>query len=383
MKKIFITAILISCMAIVGHSQQINLGPTNPQVKGILGQDYGGTGSNQPIPDCHGPSDALSWNASLFTFGCNTSGGGGGVSSVSAASIYMFTLNVASPTTTPVITVTFGNVLNQLYIGTGAGTGVWTTIPDCEGGSNALTYNNTTQAFSCPGISGGGGGTTTHPVTFAASGGSSAGATFNGASALTVDYHTIGAPSTTGTGASGTWGISLGNSVTFAATSGASPGATYNGGSILTVDYLTVGAPSVTGSGASGTWGINISGTAVALASAPTTCSLGSYSFGIGTNGNAICSSQNISITLPSGTPISALTCTGYLTATLVGTRSTSAFNTGFGTNPLAVAGWGANGGLVFNVWPDASNDIIDWSVCNQSNFSITPGAETMNVGVK
>jgi len=39
----------------------------------------------------------------------------------------------------------------------------------------------------------GGGGTTTHAATFNSSGGASAGATFDGSAAITVDYHTVGA----------------------------------------------------------------------------------------------------------------------------------------------------------------------------------------------
>jgi hypothetical protein len=43
--------------------------------------------------------------------------------------------------------------------------------------------------------------------------------------------------------------------------SGAASGATYNGSTAITISYNTVGAPSATGTGASGTWGININGT--------------------------------------------------------------------------------------------------------------------------
>lgn len=60
-----------------------------------------------------------------------------------------------------------------------------------------------------------GGGTTTNAVTFAATGGASPGATFDGSAARTIDYSTIGAAKADGTGASGTWGISIsGNAAT-------------------------------------------------------------------------------------------------------------------------------------------------------------------------
>jgi hypothetical protein len=52
-------------------------------------------------------------------------------------------------------------------------------------------------------------GSVANAVTFNTSGGAAAGTTFNGSAARTIDYSTVGAPSTTGTGASGTWGISI------------------------------------------------------------------------------------------------------------------------------------------------------------------------------
>ena len=58
-------------------------------------------------------------------------------------------------------------------------------------------------------------GSVANAVTFTSSGGAAAGTTFNGSAARTVDYSTVGAPSTSGTGASGTWGISIsGNAAT-------------------------------------------------------------------------------------------------------------------------------------------------------------------------
>src|ERR1035441_5407535 len=182
MKKLFgILAFVIAMFPLIGSAQEIQLGPNNIQVKGILQQLYGGTGSNQPIPtNCYGPTNALYWDPVAVKFGCNTiSGGGGGVSVVAAVSSYMFTVNVATASTTPSITFTFGNTNNQVYVGTGAGTGYWTTIPECNGGNNALSFDNTLQSFGCNTITGGGGGgTTTNPVTFAGSGGASAGASF-------------------------------------------------------------------------------------------------------------------------------------------------------------------------------------------------------------
>jgi hypothetical protein len=36
----------------------------------------------------------------------------------------------------------------------------------------------------------------------------------------------------------------------------------------------------------------------------------------------------------------------------------------------------------VVELWPDASPDIVDWSICNQTTSNITPTAITLNVGV-
>jgi len=119
--------------------------------------------------------------------------------------------------------------------------GVYTTALNATG---AFTWNS--YAISAPAGStstflrndgtwaapAGGGGTTTNAVTFNSGGsGGGSGSTFNGASALTVSYNTVGAPSTGGTGATGTWGISV---------SGTSAGLT--GSPSITVTGVTVGS---------------------------------------------------------------------------------------------------------------------------------------------
>jgi len=61
---------------------------------------------------------------------------------------------------------------------------------------------------------------------------------------------------------------SVANSVTFNSSGGASAGSSFDGSAARTVDYATVGAPSATGTGASGTWSISISGNAATATSA-------------------------------------------------------------------------------------------------------------------
>lgn len=151
-------------------------------------------------------------------------------------------------------------------------------------------------------------------------GGDASGTTFNGSTARTISYNTIGAPSVTGANASGTWNISVtgsaasatnvasgaanqllyqsGSSTTTFVTApttastylkwtgsafawdqptsgtttnavtfnnggvGAASGTTFDGSTARTISYNTIGAPSTTGANASGTWSISVSGNA-------------------------------------------------------------------------------------------------------------------------
>lgn len=78
--------------------------------------------------------------------------------------------------------------------------------------------------------------------------------------------------------------VNTNSNITFNnAGSGAASGVTFNGGSAITVSYNTVGAPSTTGANASGTWGISISGNA---ATATTAGSSGSVTNGVYTVGD-------------------------------------------------------------------------------------------------
>lgn len=88
----------------------------------------------------------------------------------------------------------------------------------------------------------------------------------------------------------------------------------------------------------------------------------------------------NIVVTLPTSS-IGANTCTSPTTATMTGVATTSAFRTAFASNPNAVNGWGATGGLTFTAWP--TSNTLNWSVCNQTGSAITPGAMNLNVGAQ
>ncbi len=101
----------------------------------------------------------------------------------------------------------------------------------------------------------------------------------------------------------------------------------------------------------------------------------------------------NVSVAAPSGakvqlslpaTTVNALTCTTTATASLPGVVSTSTFTTAWPSIAAvnSAVGWGANGGLVVQLAPDSSPDVLDWSICNQTTSNITPTAITLNVGV-
>lgn len=107
--------------------------------------------------------------------------------------------------------------------------------------------------------------TTPNSLTFNNSGsGGVSGSTFDGNSALTVSYNTIGAPSTTGTNASGTWGISITGSAATLTTTRTIWGQNFNGGANVTGNLTSVG--DITGTGAvtltatSGTLGLVATG---------------------------------------------------------------------------------------------------------------------------
>jgi hypothetical protein len=64
------------------------------------------------------------------------------------------------------------------------------------------------------------------------------------------------------------------------------------------------------------------------------------------------------------------------------GVVATSTFSTAFATDPTGATGWGSTGGMVVELWPDASPNVLDWSICNQTSSPITPTAIVLNVGV-
>jgi len=127
----------------------------------------------------------------------------------------------------------------------GAGTGLTGTASGLSIGGNAATATTATTASSV-----------TNSITFNSSGtGGASPITYNGSTAPTISYNTIGAPSTTGTGASGTWGISIsGNAATV--TNGVYTTGSYSNPSWITSILGSI----VSGAVASATTATNIGG---------------------------------------------------------------------------------------------------------------------------
>jgi hypothetical protein len=216
---------------------------------------------------------------------------------------------------------------------------------------------------------------------------SNAGTTSAAVLNFTIPQGAAGATGTTGTpGTAAT--ISVGSVLTGAA--GSSATVTNAGTSSSAVLNFSVpqgaaGATGTTGTtgtaGAAATISIGIV-TPLSPGATPTVTNSGTASaavlaFGIPGTPTVI---ANVTVTLPT-TAIAANTCTTAATKTMTGLATTSAFDTAFATNPNAVTGWGVNGGLAFTAWPSANT--LNWSVCNQTSASITPGAMTLNVGAK
>jgi hypothetical protein len=137
--------------------------------------------------------------------------------------------NTTQIATTAFVTAAAGNATN--IAGGAANRVVYQTATDTTGFAAAPTVAGTYlgwtgSAFAWSTVS----ASTSAALTMNNSGsGDSSGATFNGSIAKTISYNTIGAPSTSGTGATGTWGINItgsSGSTSFATTAGSATTAT-------------------------------------------------------------------------------------------------------------------------------------------------------------
>ena len=180
------------------------------------------------------------------------------------------------------------------------------TIPNSGLAHSTITVNGTTLTLGDVGdtIT----ANTPNAVTFNNSGsGTSSGNSFNGGTAITVSYNTIGAPSVTGTGASGTWGIGItGNAAS------ATVATNLQGGSAYALPYQSAAGTTAYLSAGTAGYVLTTNGTG----SAPTWTSVGSAAvttFNAGTTGFT-----------PSTATSGAITLAGTLNAAHGGTGATS-----------------------------------------------------------
>jgi len=123
-----------------------------------------------------------------------------------------------------------GGAANQIPYNTALATTSFITAPTTAG--TYLGWNGSAFAYSA--IS------TPASVTFNNSGsGDASGTSFNGSTARTISYNTVGAPSTGGTGATGTWGISISGNAATATSATSATTATQVSNSLSAGTYLT------------------------------------------------------------------------------------------------------------------------------------------------
>jgi hypothetical protein len=176
------------------------------------------------------------------------------------------TINGATVGATTAAAVTGTIVTANTYF-SGAGTNLTGTASGLSIGGNAATATTAGSVTNSLTINSGGSGGTSPQ-------------TYNGGTAITVSYNTVGAPSITGTNASGTWGISItGNSATV--TNGL-----YSTGSYSNPTWLTsILGSIVSGAVATATTATNVAGGAAGSlvyqsgASTTTTLALGTTNY--------------------------------------------------------------------------------------------------------
>jgi hypothetical protein len=160
-----------------------------------------------------------------------------------------------------------GTIVTANTYFSGAGTNLTGTASGLSIGGNAATATSA--------------GSVTNSLTINSSGaGGTSPQTYNGGTAVTVSYNTVGAPSITGTNASGTWGISItGNSATV--TDGL-----YSTGSYSNPTWLTsISGSIVSGAVATATTATNVAGGAAgslvyqSAAATTTTLALGTTNY--------------------------------------------------------------------------------------------------------
>jgi hypothetical protein len=264
-------------------------------------------------------------------------------------------------TTATTATNTAGGAANQISYNTAAGTTAYIVAP-----TTAATYLNWTgSAFAYSALS------LPNALTINNGGaGGASGSTFNGSSALTISYNTVGAPSTGGTGATGTWGISIsGNAATATSTTSATTATNLAGGSAGTIPYQSAAGTTVQLAAGTSTYLLQSNGAAapswVAPVAAANNGALTMAVSGTGLSGSASftanqagASSFTVTSNATSANTASTIVArdasgnftAGTITAALSGnaTTATTAANVNNGTLTMNVSGTGLSGSQTF-----------------------------------
>lgn len=147
---------------------------------------------------------------------------------------------------------------------------------------------------------------------------------------------------------------------------------TFNGGTARTISYNSVGAPSTTGANASGTWAINISGNAASASALTATLGIG----GGGTNATTAAAAL-VNLGERTGATGSLLTPVGT-TAQRDASPSAGMFRYNSTTNQFegyAAGAWSGFGGAT------GSGTFFENSTTISANYTITTGKNAMSAG--
>jgi len=190
-------------------------------------------------------------------------------------------------------------------------------------------------------------GNVTHSLTINNSGtGAASGATFNGGSAITISYNTVGAPKVDGTGASGTWGISITGNANVANTANSVAGANVSD----QVNYAAI-ANLVAGANVSGA--VTFATTANAVAGANVS----------GTVANANYAAYAGNVTIAAQSNITSLGNLANLTS-----NGTVNFANSANVNIGAIANLHISGGSSNNILITNGSGILSWSAISTVN---------------
>jgi hypothetical protein len=243
----------------------------------ILYQSNPGTTSFISAPSI--ANTFLEWSGSAFQWSANPLGT---VTSVGLSLPSEFSISGSPVTTSGTLTGSWANqTANYIFAAPNGSSGVPSFRAMVAADVPTLNQNTTGQA-----------GSVANSVTFNSTGGAAANTSFNGSAPVTVDYSTIGAPKTDGTGATGTWGINIsGNAATATSATSATSATTATnlaGGAAGSIPYQTgAGATSMLAAGS----GVLIGGSTPSYSTSP---SLTGTNFSSIPNGAL----QNSSITL-------------------------------------------------------------------------------------